>query len=217
MSDSIIRQYQPSDREAIRRICCDTANKGEPVDRFFPDREVFGDLLTRYYTDDVPQETWVADCGGRVAGYLTGCFDTHLYAREMIRKIIPAAMLRGIRRGLFLHRQTWRILAAGAKALAAGESERKIPLEEYPAHLHMNLSKEFRGKDLGRLLMEKFVEQAQQRGVTGIHLMTRKDNLPARRFFERMEFRELGERAGIRLDGDALKGVTVVYGRKLSA
>src|SRR3989442_159990 len=46
-----VRLYEPRDRAAVREICCDTADSGEPVETFFPDREGFADVLTRYYTD----------------------------------------------------------------------------------------------------------------------------------------------------------------------
>ena len=72
----LIRVYRPDDRDAVRTVACDTADRGEPVEGFFRDREVFADLLTRYYTDWEPQSLWVAEAEGRVIGYLTGCLDT---------------------------------------------------------------------------------------------------------------------------------------------
>jgi hypothetical protein len=50
-SQVVIRPSEQRDREAVREICCDTADGGERVESFFPDREVFADLLTLYYTD----------------------------------------------------------------------------------------------------------------------------------------------------------------------
>jgi hypothetical protein len=43
-----IRRFQASDREAIRRLCCDTGFLGNPIDPVFEDREIFADYLTRY-------------------------------------------------------------------------------------------------------------------------------------------------------------------------
>ena len=45
-----IRQFQGSDREAVRQLCCDTGFLGEPIDPVFEDRELFANYLTRYYT-----------------------------------------------------------------------------------------------------------------------------------------------------------------------
>ena len=41
-----IREYRPSDREAVRRLCCDTGFLGEPIDPVYEDRELFADFLT---------------------------------------------------------------------------------------------------------------------------------------------------------------------------
>ena len=70
----IVRPYEPRDRAAVRQIAWDTADNGEPVS-FFSDREVFADILTRYYTDFEPQSLWVVDHAGQAVGYLSGCLD----------------------------------------------------------------------------------------------------------------------------------------------
>ena len=41
-----IRSYQPSDREAVRRLCCQTGFLGEAIDPVYEDRELFADFLT---------------------------------------------------------------------------------------------------------------------------------------------------------------------------
>ena len=40
----------------------------------------------------------------------------------------------------------------------------------YPAHIHMNLLPRLRGQRVGSRLLEMWVDQARQAGVTGIHL-----------------------------------------------
>ena len=51
----LIRAYRRSDREPIRRLCCDTGFLGEPIDPVYEDRELFADFLTTYYTDHEPE------------------------------------------------------------------------------------------------------------------------------------------------------------------
>ena len=67
-----IRRYQPSDREAVRRLCCETGSLGNPIDPVFEDRELFADYLTRYYTDAEPESAFVVVVNGEVRGYLLG-------------------------------------------------------------------------------------------------------------------------------------------------
>ena len=38
----VIRGFQAADREAVRAICCDTADRGRPIERFFSDRSFAG-------------------------------------------------------------------------------------------------------------------------------------------------------------------------------
>lgn len=212
----MIRLYQSRDRAAIRQICCDTADKGEPVERFFQDREIFADLLTRYYTDFEPQETWVVESNGQVRGYLTGCLDTRRYRQRMAWKIIPAAVIRALGRGTFLHPQTWRVLGAGVRTFWMGGFQPHTWLDDYPAHLHINILKELRGRELGQRLMEKFIEDARGKKLKGIHLVTRGDNTPAQRFFERLGFKALARRQTSRLDhADHLPQESIIYGKKL--
>lgn len=68
----IIRNFQAADREAVRRLCCDTGFLGSPIDPVFEDRELFADYLTRYYTDVEPEAAWVVEKEGVVRGYLLG-------------------------------------------------------------------------------------------------------------------------------------------------
>jgi len=110
-NDIIIRSYESQDREMIRQIACDTADMGEPVENFFGDREVVGDLLTRYYTDYESESLWVAEYEGKVIGYLTGCLDTHRYFRIMGFCLLPQIIIKSILRGVFLRQDTWRLFS----------------------------------------------------------------------------------------------------------
>jgi len=41
----LIRGYRTLDREAVRKLCCDTGFLGEPIDPVYEDRELFAALL----------------------------------------------------------------------------------------------------------------------------------------------------------------------------
>ena len=55
-----IRPYSPSDRQAVRDICCDTGFMGKPIDPIYIDRDAFADFFTGYYTDLEPENALVA-------------------------------------------------------------------------------------------------------------------------------------------------------------
>jgi GNAT superfamily N-acetyltransferase len=189
-----VRNYQATDRSAVREIACDTADIGEPVERFYHDRRVFADVLTRYYTDFEPGSLWVAECDGRVVGYLTGCLDTPRQERVTRKQIMPKVVASAIARGALLHVDAWRLLAAFAGTIILGGFPNRIDLVRYPAHFHINVRNGFRGGGLGPQLVDAFTQQAGRAGVRGIHVVTRGDNAAGRRFFEKMRFQLLFEK-----------------------
>ncbi|MBN1505683.1 MAG: GNAT family N-acetyltransferase [Sedimentisphaerales bacterium] len=217
-SAASIRSYRASDRPAVREIACDTADAGEPVERLFHDREVFADIVTRYYTDYEPNSLWVADCDGQVVGYLTGCLDTRNEKRVTGRRILPSAITGALARGVLWHADAWRLLAAFAGTVALGGFPHPIDLTAYPAHLHINIRQGFRSRGLGPQLVDAFLQQADHVGVRGIHVVTRGDNAAGRRFFEKTGFRLLFEKPLV-LPAKAWfrRTSTAVYGRSREA
>jgi len=210
----IIRPYEPRDRKAVRRIASDTVDLGEPVEHFFPDREVFADFLASYYTDDEPQSLWIAECEKEVVGYLTGCLDSRRYFRRMLWRVGPKAVLRAIGRGLLLSRQMWKLLGIGMRTLFFGGCRRHIPLEIYPAHLHVNVQEGFRGQEVGRHLMERFFGQLKETGILGVYASVREDNPSGCHFFEKMGFTVVSRYPRIWFVGEKGLPYTVIYGKK---
>ena len=68
----LIRGYRASDREAVRKLCCETGFLGEPIDPVYQDRELFADFLTTYYTDHEPESCFLLEVDGEISGYLLG-------------------------------------------------------------------------------------------------------------------------------------------------
>ena len=190
----VIRPYAPGDRSGVREICCETGDRGEPVDGLFEDRDVFADLVTRYYTDDEPQSTWIAEDGGRIVGYLTGCLDTGRYERVLLRRVIPRAFVKAVLRGGLFSRRTWRWARAGWHTQQTRWGQWQSSLASYPAHFHVNIRRGFRGQRLGERLVERFLDAVRAAGLPGVHVAVRADNAASCRFFERMGFLELERR-----------------------
>jgi ribosomal protein S18 acetylase RimI-like enzyme len=214
-NDVTIRPYESRDRAAVRQICCDTADGGEPVERFFPDREVFADLITRYYTDHEPQSTWVAERDGKVVGYLTGCLDTRRFLRLMAWWYGPLIFLKAIGRGTLWHPQIVKLLSANLGGWLRGGFRRGVSLHEYPAHLHINLQKDARGQRVGPRLIRSFVEQVTAAGIHGIHAGVSADNQQGCRFFEAAGFTPLAREVRFRSPDTQRVLSTEIYGRKV--
>ena len=215
-TDVHVRPYEARDRAAVRQICADTADAGQPVESFFPDREVFADLLTNYYTQFEPQSTFVADNGGEVVGYLTGCLDTKRFLSLMKWRIVPAVLVKALLRGTLWHPQTMRLLRANLGLWFKSGHRTGPTLDDYPAHLHVNLRKGFRGQRLGQRLVAAFCERASAAGVRGIHAGVSAENAPARHFFEQLGFVELhGEPRLRKPDGSGDILYTIIYARTI--
>ncbi len=212
----VIRQFTPGDRDAVRQICCDTADCGNSVENFFSDRGIVADLVTEYYTDFEPQSLWVAVVESEVVGYLMGCLDAKYYLKITLWKILPKNLFKAFIRGTFLRQETWRLLRTAFKSMALGGFKRKIPEDLYPAHLHIDIKEAFRNRHIGKELIEKFFQQAGAQGIAGIQVSVRGDNHLGRAFFERMGFSALGEFPMAMPSGKSYKiSSTVIYGKAL--
>jgi ribosomal protein S18 acetylase RimI-like enzyme len=184
-----IRAYQPHDRDAIRRIAFETGYMGESIAWLWRDRESFADLITRYYTDREPESSFVAERDGAVVGYLTGCVDS-ARARGSSTREIGRLLLRGALFapgfGAFLGRAALDSLRDRSGAAEVLSDPR------WPAHLHIDLLPEARGRGLGRRLMEQWLARLASLGSPGLHLGTFAENHAALRFFEGCGFARHG-------------------------
>jgi len=211
-----IRPYEPRDRAAVRQICSDTADAGQPIERFFPDREVFADLLTNYYTEFEPQSVFVAESGREVVGYVTGSVDTKRFLRAMMWRIVPVASVKALARGTLWHPQAVRLFRANLGMWLKTGYRSGPTLGQYPAHLHVNVREGFRGQRLGQRLVEAFCERARAAGARGVHAGVSAENLRGCHFFEELGFVELHREPRFRkTDGSGSILYTIIYGKKL--
>jgi len=216
-----VQPYAPADRGALRRLCCEAAYGEVPLASFFPDGELFADLMTAYYLEREPASTLVARAGtasgSKLAGYLCGARDTRRQRRVQALAVAPAALLRFAARGGLLSRRTWKLVRSNLGLfLPGGPGGRagRLSLERYPAHLHLALRRDARGRGLGRRLVEAFLERLAAAGVPGVHAVVREENAGARRFFERLGFRPLERSPALRL-AEAPGSFKMAYGRDL--
>jgi len=185
-----VRPYQPSDRPKVRSIAYATGYMGDPPTWYWRHRESFADIWTSHYTDVEPDSLFVAEDGDRVVGYLAGCVDSSsapspasAVVRQMFRHWL---LVRPGTAGFF-----WRSFAdtVGSTRVPSGE----ISDPRWPAHLHINLLAEARGRGAGAGLVRAWFERLRDTGSPGCHLGTLAENRNAIAFFERMGFRAHGE------------------------
>jgi len=110
-----------------------------------------------------------------------------------------------------------RLPAHQSRPVAEEWASVRATLDDYPAHLHVNVQQGFRGQRLGQRLVEKFCERARAAGVHGVHAgRLSAENAPARHFFEQLGFTELQREARFRKpDGSGDILYTILYGKRL--
>lgn len=189
-----VRPYRPADRPAVRWICSETGFLGEPQEKVVLDREVFADMWSAYWTDREPESCLVAECEGRVVGYLLGCTDTDRYERVFREELARPLCGKALRRGFFWRPKNQAYLYRMIRSLRRGEFQapmRQIKAE-YPAHLHMNIAPApFRGRGIGKALLHHYLAYLREHGVKGLHLGTTSHNKQAVPFYLAAGFQEI--------------------------
>ncbi len=190
MNDILIRKYKPTDQAAVLNLAADTAFFGEPVEAFLEDRNLHGDAFTRYYTEHETDYVWVAAVSTGVVGFLLGCADTTTQTRLWRRYIIHTVLRRALGGRYRLGKRTagfaWGMLAGSMR----GENP-WVDLREYPAHLQIDVKQDYRGFGVGRRLIEAYLAQLKETGISGVHLETTSHNEAACALYEKVGFKRI--------------------------
>lgn len=180
-----IRKYASSDRNALRRISYETAFLGK-ADDLFDEPEILADALTLYFTDSEPQSCFVAVKDNKVIGYLIGTKNENEMAAVSWFKIYPRLFWTALIRGLFLKKKTFRFLAGLWESYWKGEFDSPDFSQDYPAILHINIARDFRGGGVGHQLVDAYCTYLKQNGVSSVRASTMSDL--AKKFFEKCGF-----------------------------
>jgi len=184
-TDAVIRPYRLTDRDAVRRLCCETGYLGKAIDPVFEDRELFADYLTKFYTDREPESTFVVEQGGVVKGYLMGSrrpllhqfhsffHNLSLFARGVVRYPRYNKASKAFVRWILLN--AWREVPA---------APRRMP------HFHFNLLPEVQDFGRTRELLLQFLHHLRAHGETHVfgQVVTFEERRGAK-VFERFGFR----------------------------
>jgi ribosomal protein S18 acetylase RimI-like enzyme len=130
---------------------------------------------------------WDQGDGDGAVGYVLGTDDTRAFQRWFVEDWWPSLPAR--------ERQTE---GDGWLLPAAADAERMLidAVDDYPAHLHIDLLPQAQGKGAGRLLIDAACALLAERGVAGVHLVAGKDNLGAQAFYPRVGFEPIAQDGG---------------------
>ena len=180
-----IRKYRATDREAVRRLCCQTGFLGEPIDPIYEDRELFADFLTTYYTDHEPESSFVLEQNGELCGYLLGCrkpLRNQLYSFYQNVCLFLRALLRYGRYNESSRRFIRWLLVNGWREVPA--APRRTP------HFHINLLPRARKVSTTRALFSAYFGYLYACGEKRVYgQIVTFESRRGERMFERYGFR----------------------------
>ncbi len=183
----LIRTFKTSDRATVRRISCETSFLEHSRHSIIDDDEILADILTRYFTDYEPESCFVAEINGEIHGYIIGAVNEEKMLRIFYRKVFPLIFLKAIFRGFFFKWKHWRLFFSYLNGFRKQEFGHHINLNPlFPSVLHINIDPPFRGKSIGKDLIQCFLNYLKQQGTSGVHLVTM--SFKAKDFFIRNGF-----------------------------
>ena len=182
-----IRSYRPTDRGAVRRLCCQTGFLGEPIDPVYQDHELFADFLTAYYTDWEPESSFVLEIDGEIRGYLLGSrkpLRNQLYAFWQNVSLFLKALSRYFHYNQKSRRFVRWMLMYGWREVPA--APRRVP------HFHINLLPGARKMSTTRALMSAYLSYLYRCGEKRVYgQIVTFESRRGERMFERYGFKVL--------------------------
>ena len=181
-----IRPFRPTDRDACYDVCVRTGLAGGDATGAYSDDSLTPDIFCGPYLELEPDLAFVIDDGERAVGYVLGAHDTADFVARYRAQWLPGFERR--------HPLRDDVSADEREMLELGyRPERMLTrdLDEYPAHLHIDLLPSAQGHGLGRALMTTLLEALTRRGIPGVHLEMDPANTGALRFYEKLGFTRL--------------------------
>lgn len=182
-----IRRTKPADLPAIYEICLKTADAGVDASALYSDPQMPGTIWAAPYAVLEPEFAFVLGDGDRPAlGYVLAVPDTAAFDRRLEAEWWPEARRRFAG---FVPRNETEVGAL--ERILTPESRAGELLEQYPAHLHINLLPEAQGGGWGRRLIETELDALRQAGVKGVHLGVSPTNERAKGFYRALGFTDV--------------------------
>ena len=196
-----IRPYRSGDRDAVYEICLKTGKSGEDATGWLDNDDVLPDIYALPYVDLAPETAFVVDVDGRAHGYILGVADTAAFVERLRTQWLPGFEAKYPLTGDDTPTQRFVRDARRPERMLIPE------LDDYPAHLHIDLLPDLQGQGFGRMLVRTLTTELRSRGVPGVWLEYGADNVNAGAFYRRLGFTPLpssaaGTRVGLLTDAE---------------
>ena len=183
----VTRPFREGDTDACYDVCLRTADEGGDASALHTDPRIVGDIWVGPYLVRHPECAVVVEDDEGVCGYVVGAPDTTAYDRWVEEEWFPPLRAR-YPVGSFSEG------TADEQCVRLIHSPQRVPasvIDEYPAHLHIDLLPRAQGRGLGLTLMDAFLERMRAADVPAIHLRVSPTNTGAVAFYQRLGFVDL--------------------------
>ena len=185
----IIRQAKISDMDDLYDICIRTGNYGEDARNLYNNHEALGIYYVGPYVAFEQDLAFVLEDKIGICGYVLGTKDTKIFFKKMTEEWLPKYQKR-----FPMPDGDPEIWNMDQKIVALIHNPRvSIPdsLNNFPAHLHIDLLPRARKKGNGRRMIETLHEKLQVLGIKGVFLDVGINNLNAQSFYEKIGYKKL--------------------------
>ncbi|MCY7418576.1 MAG: GNAT family N-acetyltransferase [Chloroflexi bacterium] len=190
-----IRPATLQDLPGTYRVCLLTGDSGRDASTQYANPDLLGHVYVGPYVVGRPGTELVLTDADGVAGYLLAADDTRAFEAWAAEEWWPSLRERYPKRDDgTLEAELIDLIHEPARALDA-------LVDEFPAHLHIDLLGRAQGHGLGRALVEQLLADLHGRRVGGVHLDVAADTLNGIGFYRPLGFPEVGVRPGSVLMG----------------
>jgi ribosomal protein S18 acetylase RimI-like enzyme len=195
MSD--VRLAGLHDLPGVYRVCLETGDAGADATEMYRDPDLLGHVYVGPYVVGEPELALVVTDERGVAGYCLAARDTNAFAAWEERDWWPR-----LRAAYPRPTDASRDASPDAEIIELLHDPPRPPadiVEDYPAHLHIDLLERVRGEGLGRRLIERQLERLAAAGAAGCHLDVAASNSNAIAFYRHLgwSFLREGDEAGL--------------------
>lgn len=184
-----LRSVQPDDINQLYIISLVTGDAGKDATALHRDGRMIGHIYSVPYTVLSPQTVFIAEDDEGVCGYIAGVFDTVAFEERLEREWWPE--LRERYPDPSGDPSTWN---ADQRRSYAIHHPKRVPAfltDRFPAHIHMNLLPRTQGQGIGSALLDKWLSNARDKGVKGVHLGASAGNHSGIRFWASRGFTQV--------------------------
>jgi ribosomal protein S18 acetylase RimI-like enzyme len=185
---TVIHPARGDDRDALYDVCLRTGAAGQDATALYQDTRLLGVVYVGPYLALEPELAFVLDDDGDAVGYVLGARDTAEFERRCEVDWWPRLRVEypSPERG-----RTWTPDERLMHHIHHPPHTDPTVLDEYPAHLHIDLLPRAQGSGNGRRLLTHFLDRLRAMSVRGVHLGVSTRNEQAIGFYQHVGLRVL--------------------------